>query len=151
MELIVAITLMSVIGAVATPRFSEMMDSFRRSTVRVQLMQDLARGQAVAVQQGCRGIMVIASNGKSYTFGCDYLPYDTATTPTYDTAMFTTKLPNKITIGTDERVIFNTRGQVVDKDNILEPRTITLYLTQNGTAGAFANGTLRVTGFFGYN
>lgn len=151
MELMVAVAISAIVSVIVTPEFSKMVASFDRFNVRTDLIQDLKRAQAEALTQGCRGIFRIAANGKSYSFGCDYLEYDATNPPSADSVSFMRTLPNKITISTTSPLIFNSRGESVDVGNIISNNSISIYTSEPGTPTAFASGTILGTGVFSFD
>ena len=149
MDLIIAMFMFAIVSLIAAPRLSALYDSINKRNAEVLILQDVRLAQAKSVEQGCRGIFAIATNGKSYTFGCDYVPYSTTTVA--DQIIYTRNLPSKITMTADAQVLFNTRGQVVDVNEALQTRTLSLKSSRTGTAVTFNTGTLRPTGFFTYS
>lgn len=147
LELIVVIMMLSILAHGAVSGTMATLKSADKNSARVQVVQDLRRAQATSVTEGCRGIFEVINSGSQYTYGCDYLPYDTDPIPSADSITFTGTLPNGITMTTDSLIIFNSRGQVVNTNYSLVTRTVTLT-----TVGQdFATGTLRATGFFSYS
>lgn len=150
-EMLIAIVILAILGKTAISMTVSTLDSADKSSAEVQVVQHLRRAQATAVTEGCRGIFATGNSGQSYSFGCDYLPYSTATPPVPDSTFFNYYLPTGITISTSALIIFNSRGQCVDSSNVLTTRTVTLTSSQSVTPYDFATGTLRATGFFSYN
>lgn len=146
LELLVVMTLFAILAFIGLPSLSELSDSMNRANARSYLHQDLKRAQAETITQGCRGIVKIAPDGASYYFGCDYLDYDTAASPTPDKLIFTRYLPNRITVSSSGPVILNSRGQTVDINDIMTSLTLTLYESSQ----QFAQGTLTGTGVYSY-
>lgn len=151
MELMTVILIMTVTMSVAVPQLLSLNASVERMNTKLMVLQDLRRAQSEAITQGCRGILKIASDSKSYTYGCDYLNYSTATPPVADNQIFIRYLPNLFTIATSGTVIFNSRGQSVDQSDILSTRTITLREASSGSPTVFATGSLNAIGMFDYN
>ena len=149
MDLIISMFMFAIVSLIAAPRLSALYDSINKRNAEVLVLQDVRLAQAKSVEQGCRGIFSIATNGKSYTFGCDYVPYSTTTVA--DQIVYTRNLPSKITMSADAQVLFNTRGQVVDVNEALQTRTILLKSSRTGSPVTFNTGTLRPTGFFTYS
>ncbi len=150
LELLVVVFILAILANTAISATIATLKSIDKNTARVQIVQDIRRAQATAVTEGCRGIFAITIGGSSYTYGCDYLPYDTNPIPAADTVIFTSDLPGNITVAASGLIIFNSRGQVVDADYSLVTRTVTLTSHAGGT-NDFATGTLRATGFFSYD
>ena len=151
MELMVSVVILAILGKAAVSMTVSTLDSADKSTAEVQVVQHLRRAQATSVTEGCRGIFSVAANGQSYSFGCDYLPYSTATTPVADSTFFNYYLPSGITISESDLIIFNSRGQCVDTSYALTTRTVSLTSSQGLNPYVFASGTLRATGFFSYD
>lgn len=141
----------ALLAAYAIPQYSRMSDSFDRFNARAHLLEDIKRAQAFSLAEGCRGILTIAGDGNSYDFGCDYLAYDAADPPSADSIQFTRNLGDDITLASSTSVIFNSRGQTVDKDDIIQNVTFTLTSSAKGSTGTFATGTLLGTGVFQYS
>jgi prepilin-type N-terminal cleavage/methylation domain-containing protein len=150
-EVLAAMLILAITSFIAIPQFLSLNTSVTRMDVRLQVMQDLRRAQAEAITQGCRGIVTIAPDNKSYTFGCDYLSYDTTIPPVADSQSFIRYLPNLFQISADDTIIFNSRGQSVDPFDVLENRTITLSDSSTGTLRSFATGNISGIGMFDYD
>lgn len=149
-EVIAAMLMLSVIGALAVPSITSLMDSFNKSNAELQIVEDLRRAQATSVKEGCRGIFTFAADGESYTYGCDYAPFSAANPPPIEKNIFSHQLPAKITISADGTIIFNTRGQVVDYLGALDSRTLTMRSYSEGTLVDYNVGVLRPTGFLSF-
>jgi prepilin-type N-terminal cleavage/methylation domain-containing protein len=149
LELMVVLALISIVAAITLPQIPLLQESFSRIDAKAQLLQDLKRAQAQAITEGCRGVFRFAADSKSYSYGCDYLPYTTANPPSPDTVVFMRKLPSRITIESDQPIIFNSRGQSVDIDYIISTNSIRL--RENPSNGVIASGTLLGTGVFSYD
>lgn len=149
-ETMVVCAISAILGLVASLSLSKISLSFNRVNARSYLLTDLKRAQAESITQGCRGIVNIAADGKSYSFGCDYLSYDPSATPTHDVVSFVRYLPAQITISASGPIIMNSRGQSVDTAGIITSLTISLSETDSGTPEVFSTGTLLGTGVFSY-
>jgi len=151
-EMLVVMSIAGILLAVAVPQLYNMKASYNRLNARSYFMQDVKRAQAESITQGCRGIMVIASDAESYSFGCDYLSYDTTTDPTYDKLSFKRNLPSNIKIASTGPIIFNSRGQAIDIDYIISNLTISFTeYTSGGGYSQFSTGTLLGTGVFNFD
>lgn len=150
-ELMVAIVITALVAYAAIPRFDELNASMERMNVRKNVLLDLRRAQAETVTHGCRGIFKIAANLRSYSYGCDYLAYDTANPPSADGIIFSRTLPTNFYISSDQIIIFNSKGQIVDEAAFIDSRTVTLSENTSGPTVVFATGTLLGTGLFEYN
>lgn len=147
MELVLVMLVMAIVGVVAYPKFAEVSQPLQRLNVRSTLLQDLKRVQAETITIGCRGIFTISDDGSGYTFGCDYLPYDTNDPPQSDEVTLNRTLPNGVVIVSDAQIIFNSRGEAVDADGIFTNVNVTL----SDSLGQFASGTLLGTGLFEFD
>lgn len=150
LNMIATLMIASIISYVAMSQLSTLSATFNRINARSNLLQDLKRAQAEAITQGCRGIFLIASDARSYSFGCDYLAYDTSNPPHSDEVSFVRALPEHVVLSSDAPVIFNSRGEAVDVNNIMSNITLTLSQNWGGTPLAFARGILLGTGVFTY-
>jgi prepilin-type N-terminal cleavage/methylation domain-containing protein len=150
-ELLVVLSITGILAGVALPQISDLKASFNRLNARSYFVQDLKRSQAEAITQGCRGILVIAANGESYSFGCDYLSYDTTVPPVHDGASFVRNLPPNIRVASTEPLIFNSRGQAVDVNFIISNATVSFSEWNGSGYEQFATGTLLGTGAFSFN
>lgn len=148
LELLIILSMISIGAAITIPNLSGMSASFNRLNAKSYVVQDLKRAQAHTITQGCRGIVTISASGTSYSYGCDYLAYDTSDPPAADSTTFVRNLPPHTKIATSDTIIFNSRGQAVDADDILSNRTVTFYDTSSGADESFATGTLLGTGVF---
>jgi len=148
LEIMLTFTLISITAAWATPRYSDLSQTFSRMNVRSNLIQDLKRAQAESLTKGCRGIFEIDPNGESYSFGCDFLTYDTSNPPAADSISFTRTFPEGVTIVADSEVIFNSRGQSVDMFGVISNVGISLYRVSGSGSQAFVTGTLLGTGLY---
>ncbi len=147
-DMLVALMLVAIIGAIAVPRFATTDDFFHRLNARSYLLQDLKRAQAEAITMGCRGVFTIAPGGRSYTFGCDYLDYDTNVPPQADRISFTRHLPGQVQVSADAPIIFNSRGLSVDSFGVMLSVNLSLTDAAGGERVGFATGTLLGTGVF---
>lgn len=146
LDLLATLILSAVISSFGIPQLANLTKTFDRFNARSNLLQDLKRAQAETIMEGCRGIVSIAADGKSYSFGCDYLSYDTDPVPSPDDVRISRILPANVTITASGNIIFDSRGQSVDENYVLQNVTISL----NGSEGAFASGTILGTGVFTY-
>lgn len=149
-EFLVALSISSVVAYITIPRFTEINASMHRINARKFVLLDLRRAQAETVKNGCRGIVTIAANSNSYTFGCDYLAYDTNVPPQADVIIFSRTLPNSFFISSDDTIIFNSKGQIVDELGFIDSRQITLSESAHGPMNQYATGQILGTGLFEY-
>lgn len=151
LEVLTALILIAVLTGLGVPAFSGLSSAFDRANARAYVLQDLKRAQAESITKGCRGIVSIDADNTGYSFGCDYLAYDVAATPSADEVAFRRNLPTGITLAATGNIIFNSRGQAIDASYILNNVTLTLTDSQSGTANNFASGILTGSGVFTYN
>ena len=147
-ELVLVCCIISTLAYIALQRIGEFKSSMDRFNARVYLAQDLRRAQAHTLSEGCRGIFVIATTGKEYSFGCDYLNYDTNSSPVPDVYLFRRDLPSGVKLTANKKVFFNSRGESVDIDGIIDSVTISLSDTRFGTERVFSSGSLLGTGLY---
>lgn len=145
MEMLVTVTLLAVVAKTATHNVSELLDSFDRSTARNAIEFDLRRARAQAAAQGTRTIFEIDADGGGYTVGYDYIPYSAP--PAIAEDAFTRNLPTGITIATDQTIIIDSRGYIVDEGGELTQTSIVL----SEDEVSYAESTLYPTGYFDYD
>lgn len=150
-EMLVSLVIMALMTAIAAPNFADLSASFDRMNARSNLLQDLKRAQAEALTKGCRGIFTIAVGGGSYSYGCDFLSYDTNSPPAYDVMSFEREMPTGVTISSDAQIIFNSRGQTVDENDVISTVTVSMTKSVDGSPEVFVTGTLMGTGLFSLN
>lgn len=149
-ELLATISVAAVCGYTSIMYYPDLLQSYRRLDARTLLVHDIRRAQAEAITAGCRGILNIASDSNSYSYGCDYLAYDTATPPVPDSTLFVRNLPKNITISGFSTLIFDSRGRSVDPSGIMTSVAVHLMDTSNNSTNLFATGTLLGTGAFSF-
>jgi len=154
LELIVAITVFAIVGSAAVGSFKDLSPSYLRSQASSQIVEDLRLAQATAVLEGCRIIFRIDSGANGYSIGCDYEAYDTTNPIESDVEFDSKTLPRNISISYDSTipVIFNSRGQIIDEDGLLDTRTITAsYDNGSGTSDDFFSARILATGVLDFN
>ncbi|MCB0321809.1 MAG: prepilin-type N-terminal cleavage/methylation domain-containing protein, partial [Bdellovibrionales bacterium] len=104
-ELLVALGLLSVLSAVAVPSFNVIRGSYERQTAEHQFALDLLRARAVASQYNARAIVQLAADGRSYTIGMDYSPYNVV--PAADEVDFTRNITGGVSIGPIGALVFD--------------------------------------------
>lgn len=150
LEVLTVIAMAGIAVQMSFPVLSGVSSSIERMNVRGYVLQDLRRAQAETVTHGCRGIFSLSSTGSSYSFGCDYLDYDPAGTPTPDVIFFRRNLPKGFSLTTDAPIIFNSRGQIVAVDGMIDERQVELIDASIGPATTFEHGRILGTGLFEY-
>lgn len=147
-ELVVTMTIASILASTAIGQFTEINSVFDRWNARTLLLQDIRYGQAKSVTQGCRGVFTISGGGNTYSFGCDYLNYDTADPIAADTVFINRTFPTSINLSVDDTIIFNPKGQIINSSGALETRTLALTDTGGGETVEFATASIYATGVF---
>jgi prepilin-type N-terminal cleavage/methylation domain-containing protein len=151
MELLVAMGMFSILVSLAIPHYIEFNKSYNREHARTLFLHDLKRAQAETITQGCRGIFTIAIDGHSYSYGCDYLPYDTNDPPDFDVIKFTRVLPTGVSVAFDNTLIISSQGKIVDTEGTLDTRAVTLLQNDSGTYVPFTTGSILATGLLNYH
>ena len=146
-ELLISMVLVSILAGIAIPNMYKLSDAINKRNAELQVLHDLRYAQATTVEQGCKGIFTVSSNGKSYTLGCDYVPYSSLSSPVADRTLKVQSLPAGISLSVTAPIYFNSRGQVTDSYGVLITNTIVL----KADGVAFSTGTLRPTGFFEFS
>lgn len=149
-DVLISIAVLAILGTLALPQYINFSSSFDGFNARSYLIQDLKQAQAEAITRGCREIFSIAEDAKSYSFGCDYLAYDTNVPPQADSISFVRNLPGDVTISASSLIIFNSRGQSVDTDDVISTVSITLWDQRGESPSVITTGTLLGTGVFSY-
>jgi hypothetical protein len=111
---------------------------------RSNLLQDLKRAQTEALIKGCREIFEIEINatGTAYSYGCDFLSYDTDSPPSADVITISRALPRGITLITDSQIIFNSRGQTVTENDVITTVAVSMNKTVDGDTSTLMTGNL---------
>ena len=148
MELLVAISVLAVLTALSIVSYKSLNDSYKHLDVKSTFQHDLQRAQFLAIKEGCRGILSFSSD--SYSFGCDYLAHDSNIPPSPDTNLFVRNLPSYISGSSDNIIIFDYQGRVVDVYGIYDSRTVEFFDSSSGSPVKFTEGSLLMTGVFSY-
>ena len=153
MELLVTVSIAVVLLATAVNSLFSLTSAFKRLDSKSQLTFDLRKAQAISVQEGCRGLFLIAPDNLSYSFGCDYLPYSTATPPEMDTTEFVRNFEPRFSISSDSYMIFNSKGQSIDTMGALDTRVFSFMEDEqsDGVLTTYAQGTVYATGTFSFS
>lgn len=142
LELLVAVSVFSILIAIALPVNRELTESNRRNQAVRDMRADIARAQVRSLETGSRGIFTITNSGQSYTFGLDVYPYNNYFVA--ETTEFVRDFPTGITVAVDAGIIFDSRGYVINQSNLLVTRSI--ILSNNGlpytTLSLFPTGVL---------
>lgn len=143
-EVLMVLVITAVLGAIAVPQLAELNRPMYRMNARSGVIQDMKRAQAESITKGCRGILKFFNDGRNYSFGCDFLPYDVAIPPSADNITFSREFPGLIKATAENTMIFNSHGQSVDADGIISNAQVVL----SDQGYAFSNGILYGTGLF---
>lgn len=143
MELLVGMVIMSIVAYSSVAFFSDLGPSFDRWNANIYALQDLRYAQTLAVTEGCRVIVTIAVDGKSYSIGCDYLSYDYSAPYIADQIFLNRDLPTTVTLTSDSTIIYNPKGQCVSATGDLASRSISL---SSSTSGTFLTASILPTG-----
>jgi prepilin-type N-terminal cleavage/methylation domain-containing protein len=150
LEVMVVTAISVIVGSIAMLKLPSMNAVFDRMRARTLVLQDMKRAQAEAITWGCRGVVSIPVGGTSYSYGCDFLAYDTNNPPAADKVFFVRKMPSGLTISTSSNIIFSSRGQAVDIENDVNNVTVTLTDDSSGYDTTYMQGTLLGTGAFSW-
>lgn len=150
-ELMVCVSIAAACGFGAVIYYPDLMQSYHRLDARTLLIHDIRRAQAEAITAGCRGILTVASDNKSYSYGCDFLSYDTTIPPAPDSTLFVRSLPANIIMTNTGTVIFDSRGRAVDTSGIMNTVNVHLIDVSGSSSNHFATGTLFGTGAFTFS
>ena len=150
-ELLVGISLFSILSLIGILNYSKISFSYKKFDALSQVTEDLRIAQQQTVSEGGRGIFVIAADGKSYSFGYDYLPYNLTEPIVPDSILWSNNLPKLITVESTDLIIFNSQGRVVDKDGVIISPTLTFKDTYDSAENIFRTGELSSNGIFSLN
>ena len=150
LEMAVSVSIALIIGGFAVSNYASMRVTFNKADAINQLREDLRIAQLESVSEGGRGVLAIASDGLSYSFGYDYLPYDKTDPIEPDTVRWLSKMPKYTKIETNKDIIFNSQGNVIDKDGVLQDVEMTLYDTHTETDVIYQSVILSTTGVLNF-
>ncbi|NBW40782.1 type II secretion system protein [bacterium] len=151
LDLLVAISIIGIVGFLGIPQIQNISASFNRLNTRTVFIQDLKQAQAKALTEGCRGIFTFLEDNSGYSFGCDYLAYDSSYPPQADIISFSRSFPSGISVNPSQQIIFNSRGLPVDANDIINSVSVNFVDSSGGSVYAFASGTLFATGLFSFD
>lgn len=144
LELLVAMMILVVISSVAFANAPEVMRSFKQNNLRREFEFVLRRAKSEAAQEGTRTILAFENAGASYSVGFDYLPYNDPVAA--DEVFLSRAFGDDFTISSDQTIIFDSRGYLVDETGQLTQTFLTLY--QQGQY--LVTGQIFSTGFLNY-
>jgi Tfp pilus assembly protein FimT len=139
-ELIVAVAVSLVLGAIAIPAYFELQLSMERGNKLREFESDLRRAKSEAIARGSRAIFETAPDGRSYTVGVDDRPFNAAVAA--DEVLLSRTLGNVVAVSPSLKVIFDSRGFLIDE--VGSPTTATIQMDAHGTA--YASASLTPTG-----
>lgn len=146
-ELVVTLSLLSIMMGLGYPSLAELRRSFVRNSAKQQLDFDIHRAKSEAVKVGARTVMTVSGGGSVYSLGYDYPPYNSPAAADSGQSIFVRNLPRSFSISLSQALIFDSRGYVVDGNGILS--NVNTTLSDNGTA--FLGATVFPTGYIQYN
>ena len=126
LEILVTLVLLGLLANVALPEIDKLRTTLSKRQAENQFEVDLRRARAEALASGGRAVLWVASDNRSYSIGSDYLPFSGAGQA--DSTLYTTRLPSGITIVSSNRIIFDTRGFLVNETGSPVSRTLSLSL-----------------------
>jgi len=144
-ELIVTLCVAGIFMGIAVPSFSVLTKAQSKRAARESFEAFLKRAQATAMTRGARVILTSRSSGSYYTFGLDYPPYNTPVNP--DSTSLRLYLPKNVSITTSQRIIFSSRGQLINSTGAANSSNINMSVG----GSSFASATLYSTGALIYN
>jgi prepilin-type N-terminal cleavage/methylation domain-containing protein len=143
-EVLIVISLMSILALIGVSSMPDLQESQRRGLARHILENEIASTKALGAAEGGRAILVFDASGNSYTVGLDYPPY--SATAASDVVRFARNLPPGVTGISNQAIIFDSRGFLIDVSGDLTNTTVSLW----DQSGNFAAGTIYPTGYVAY-
>lgn len=144
LELLVAMGILLIISAVAMANVPEMLRSFKQNNLRREFEFILRRAKSEAAQEGTRTILALENTGTEYSLGFDYLPYNSPAAA--DNVILNRTLDDEFAITSDQAIIFDSRGYLIDETGQLTQTSLIFY--QSGQA--IISGQIFSTGFLNY-
>jgi prepilin-type N-terminal cleavage/methylation domain-containing protein len=123
-EYLVVLVVLSLLLAMAVPKFPELKASFARSNARNSLDFDIRLARAQAISNGKRTVFSVATDGESYEFGFDAVPYNNPLAA--DGSEFSRPLPKDISIYANKTLAFDNRGFLIDSDGVLTDAAVSI-------------------------
>ena len=142
-EFVVYTVTVILISSYVAPSLSSLGGSFSRGAAISQFSSDVSRARAETLRAGARGVLAVAQDGRSYSFGLDYEPY--SQTPQADSIMFQSELPGDITVVASD-VMFDSRGYAINSSGV--PVNIDFSMESNDSE--FIDGKILSLGGFCY-
>lgn len=144
-ELIATLCIAGIFMGIAVPSFSVLTKAQSKRAAREAFESFLKQAQTTAMTRGARVILTSQSSGSYYTLGTDYPPYNSPVNP--DSTTLRLYLPKNVSITTSQRIIFSSRGQLVNSAGQANSSNINMSIG----GSSFASGTLYSTGALIYN
>ena len=145
-ELLVIISITSILTSVAILNFSKLIFSIKKSQTKNQLIADFGMARRKSQKSGYRTIIQTSADGKNYTLGIDRLPFSTTSPAVADEIYLNRELANNITITSSQSFIFNPQGMLIASDGILTTGTISLQQTVENTTSSYTSLTISSAG-----
>ena len=145
LELLLVLIIISVTVAFASPALARLLESYARLSVQQRFESDLKHAASLAASSATRVIFSVAASGDSYSYGADYLPYNTPPQP--DSETFRTTLPASFSLSPRRTLLFDSRGFLVDSQG--DPAGCSFTLSQNNLAAVTA--TIYPTGIVAFD
>ena len=141
-ESLITVLLITVVTATAVLNFPEISRSFNHQNTRELFRADLRRVKDEAAKAGARGIITVATDKKSYSYGLDYSPYSAAVPPAMDQTIGRRNLASGFTITSPASIYFNSRGILVNSSGSVS----TVAISMSDSEGTYFAGTIYSTG-----
>ena len=150
LELLVAMSIASILMGTAMIGLQDITLSLNKSDAKAQVRSHLRLAQVQSVNEGGRGVLLLAADGLSYSFGYDYITdgYDTTSPVSYDASalQWTKNLPNLIKISLSKEVIFDSKGRVIDSFGAITDVDVRFYEQSSGSDVLYENACLSSIG-----
>jgi len=105
------------LSALAVPNLVELKGSFERHRGKAEFQSAIREAKARAVSEGTRAILNVSTDGASYTFGFDLVPFNDP--PKEDSTESIRDLPENVTLSLSNPVVFNSQGYLIDETGSL--------------------------------
>jgi Tfp pilus assembly protein FimT len=144
-EMLIVLMLMAILAKIAAPSMFSTSEVAKRDNAIRSFEFDIARLRTEALSSGVRALMNTANSGSTYIGGIDVLPY--AATVHMDQQVFSSSLPDGITVNFADTIIFDSRGFPVD--DIGQSTTYTAAFTSHGEH--FCDAAISVSGSIAFS
>ncbi|MDC0357303.1 GspH/FimT family pseudopilin [Oligoflexia bacterium] len=139
-ELVVTLAIIVSVAAIGNFSLANIVNSRNNSRAISEFQLALNQARAQALATGTRVVLALESSGATASFGKDRLPFNDP--PSADALLFKYSFPEHITLSAPLTILFNARGFLVDGDDVLVNRSVTLARSSN----SFASGIVYPTG-----